>query len=111
MLILSRREGESVMIGDDVTIVILGIKGRQVRVGISAPRNINIYREELLSRLAPLGLNDDHATLLDELRTPHLRSQVRGQAYRRQQLESVACANHETSTSHVRAIAKTLGEH
>ena len=76
MLILSRREGEAVMIGDDVTIVILGIKGRQVRVGISAPRNINIHREEILSRLAPLELNDAQATLLDELRTcaPELAS-------------------------------------
>jgi carbon storage regulator len=49
-----------VMIGDDVTVVVLGIKGRQVRVGISAPKNINIYREEILSRLEP---NADRAAL------------------------------------------------
>ena len=107
MLILSRREGESVIVGDEVTIVILGIKGRQVRVGISAPKNINIYREEILSRLEP---NDDRAALLDELRAPLLRSQVRGQAYGQQHLESVGSVNHETSNSHVRATANTLGE-
>jgi carbon storage regulator len=47
VLVLSRREGEVVMIGTDVTIVILGIGGRQVRVGIDAPQSINIYREEI----------------------------------------------------------------
>jgi carbon storage regulator len=47
MLVLSRREGEAVMIGTDVTIVILGVKGRQVRVGIKAPKRIDIYREEI----------------------------------------------------------------
>ncbi len=47
MLILSRRVGEAVTIGTDVTIVILGIKGGQVRVGIEAPKCINICREEI----------------------------------------------------------------
>lgn len=47
MLVLSRREGQAVMIGTDVTIVILGVKGRQVRVGIKAPKRIDIYREEI----------------------------------------------------------------
>ena len=47
MLILSRREGEAVMIGRDVTIVILGVKGRQVRVGIAAPKSTSIYRSEI----------------------------------------------------------------
>lgn len=107
MLILSRREGEAVVIGDDVTIVILGIKGRHVRVGIAAPKSTNIYREEILSRLEP---DDDRAAQPEALRTAHLRSQVRGQAYRRQQLESAGSANHETSTSQVRAIAKALDE-
>lgn len=97
MLILSRREGEAVMIGDDVTIVILGIKGRQVRVGISAPRSVNIYREEILSRLAPPEPNDAPAALLDELRAPLLRSLVGGQAYRQQHPESASSLNDETS--------------
>ena len=48
MLVLSRREGESVMIGTDVTIVILGVKGRQVRIGIAAPKSTSIYRTEIL---------------------------------------------------------------
>ena len=108
MLILSRREGEALMIGDDVTIVILGIKGHQVRVGISAPRSVNIYREEILSRLAPPGPNDDGAALLDELGAPLLRSQVRGQAYRQQHPQSADSLNDETSNCHVRAIAKSL---
>jgi carbon storage regulator len=47
VLILSGRAGEALMIGDDVTIVILGIKGSQVRVGIEAPKCINVYREEI----------------------------------------------------------------
>ena len=47
MLILSRRVGEAVMIGTDVTIVIVDIKGRQVRVGIKAPHSIEIYRDEI----------------------------------------------------------------
>jgi carbon storage regulator len=50
MLVLSRREGEAVMIGTDVTIVILGVKGRQVRVGITAPKRIEIYREEIFPK-------------------------------------------------------------
>jgi carbon storage regulator len=48
MLVLSRREGEAVMIGTDVTIVILGVRGRQVRVGIAAPKSTGIYRMEIL---------------------------------------------------------------
>ena len=110
MLILSRREGEALMIGDDVTIVILGIKGHQVRVGISAPRSLNIYREEILSRHAPPEPNDDRAALLDELRAPLLRSQVRAQAYRQQHPEGAGSLNDETRNSHVRAIAKSLDE-
>lgn len=49
MLILTRRVGETVMIGDDIQVVILGVKGNQVRVGIEAPTAINIVREELLT--------------------------------------------------------------
>jgi carbon storage regulator CsrA len=51
VLVLSRRVGESVMIGADVTIVILDVKGRQVRVGINAPHSIDICREEILSEV------------------------------------------------------------
>lgn len=48
MLILTRRIGEGVYVGDDVKIVILGIRGSQVRIGIEAPDDVNIVREELL---------------------------------------------------------------
>ena len=48
MLVLSRREGQSLLIGTDVTVVILGVKGRQVRVGIAAPKSTAIYRTEIL---------------------------------------------------------------
>ncbi len=51
MLILTRRVGETVMIGDDVTITVLGVKGNQVRVGINAPKNIAVHREESYERI------------------------------------------------------------
>ena len=47
MLILTRRVGETVMIGDDVTITVLGVKGNQVRVGINAPKHVAVHREEI----------------------------------------------------------------
>lgn len=51
MLILTRRIGESVMIGDDVSITVLAVKGNQVRVGIDAPRHIAVHREEVYERV------------------------------------------------------------
>jgi len=50
MLILTRRVGESLIIGDDVTITVLGVKGNQVRIGVDAPRNVAVHREEILDR-------------------------------------------------------------
>jgi len=51
MLILTRRAGETVMIGSDVTITVLGVKGNQVRIGINAPRDVAVHREEIYERI------------------------------------------------------------
>jgi carbon storage regulator len=51
MLILSRRLGESVKIGDEVTVTVLGVKGGQVRLGFTAPPNVAVHREEVYERI------------------------------------------------------------
>jgi len=51
MLILTRRVGETVMIGSDVTVTVLGVKGNQVRVGVNAPREVAVHREEIFERI------------------------------------------------------------
>ncbi len=51
MLILTRRVGEAVMIGNEVTITVLGVKGNQVRIGINAPRDVAVHREEIFERI------------------------------------------------------------
>jgi carbon storage regulator len=51
MLILTRRVGESVMIGEDVTITVLRVKGNQVRLGVNAPRTVSVQREEIFERI------------------------------------------------------------
>lgn len=60
MLILTRRDGESLYIGDAVTVTVLGVKGNQVRIGITAPHNVPVHREEIYERIQQQQ-KQDHA--------------------------------------------------
>jgi len=57
MLILTRRAGESLMIGENISITVLGVKGNQVRIGIDAPKEVAVHREEIYDRIQG---DDDH---------------------------------------------------
>ncbi len=69
MLVLTRRVGESLIIGDDISITILGIKGHQVRLGINAPKEISVHREEIYQRIQ----NEKQKNLIYEASNDELR--------------------------------------
>lgn len=63
MLILTRRVGETLMVGEDVTVTVLGVKGNQVRIGVNAPRDLAVHREEVFERIKRETTSESHPVL------------------------------------------------
>jgi carbon storage regulator len=73
MLILTRRVGESVVIGEDVIVTVLGVKGNQVRIGINAPKTVAVHREEIFERIKSGRASGDTATTPSDDQNTHPR--------------------------------------
>jgi carbon storage regulator len=65
MLILTRRIGESIIIGDNIMVTVLGVKGCQVRLGINAPRDVSVHREEIYERIKQ-GLTGEQVVVIED---------------------------------------------
>ena len=74
MLILTRRVGETVVIGNDVDVTVLGVKGNQVRLGVKAPREVTVHREEIFQRILREQQNGNDSTDLDVAPAPDAAS-------------------------------------
>ena len=70
MLILTRRVGETLKVGDDVSVTVLGVRGSQIRIGITAPRGIDVYREEIYDKKRDTDKQTDDKKTSDFV-TPH----------------------------------------
>lgn len=73
MLVLSRREGESVVIGNDIVVTVLEVRGGQIRLGVEAPRSLQVHREEIFREVSEanrtaMGSTDEHQARLDAAR-------------------------------------------
>jgi carbon storage regulator len=71
MLILTRRVGETLMIGDEVTVTVLGVKGNQVRMGINAPRTVAVHREEIFERIKHEGQDGEYVATAEPKSSEH----------------------------------------